>query len=104
MSAWIVPPKANVIEPAIAPEFYITGCAAIEQVAGDCARFYLTAEQMPLETIGADAQQVVLVKIVRPLGGLACTIIQLAQCLTGEFRAGVPAAIPQGPFLPRLVR
>jgi hypothetical protein len=99
MCAWIVPPKAGLIEPAIAPEFFIDGCGAVELI-GSCVRFYLCAEQLPLEAASSGAQSIVLVKIVRPLAGIPDTIAQLAQCLT-DHRG--PDQRPGAPFRPRVV-
>jgi hypothetical protein len=87
------------IEPAAAPEFFIDGCGAVELV-GSCVRFYLCAEQLPLESGLGGAQNIVLVKIVRPLAGIPDTIAQLARCLTQVQSQEIH---PGGPFRPRVV-
>lgn len=98
MSVWIIPPRPGLIEPSVAPEFYVDGPGAIERI-GDSLRFYLCAEQMPLEAIG-EPQHVVMVKIVRPMRGLNLTAIQLMQCLD----CGSAPECRQGPWTPRVVR
>jgi hypothetical protein len=92
MTAWIVPP-VGLIEPVVAPEFYVDGIGAIEMV-GNCVRIYLVTEQMPLEASG-NPQKIVSVKIIGPLPNVPGVIGQLAQCLSGIF---------PGPPGPRLVR
>lgn len=99
MSTWIVPPIAGLIEPSVAPEYFIDGCGAIERF-GDSVRFYLSAAQLPLESGGCEPHHVVMVKIVRPLRGLNRTAMQLMQCIDGEI---VPEC-QRGPWTPRLVR
>lgn len=99
MSAWIIPPCAGLIEPSVAPEFFIDGAGAIERI-GDSLRFYLSAKQLPLEAGCGEAQHVVIVKIVRPIRGLSRTAIQLMQCIDCE---SLPNC-QQGPWTPRLVR
>lgn len=100
MCAWIVPPGAAVIEPAPAPEIFITGVGAIERI-GDLVRFYCVAEQ---RTIGCDqANQVVVVKIVRPLTGMTDTVIQMLQCLAERRPPPIVDAPPTQPTRPHLV-
>jgi hypothetical protein len=97
-ATWIVPPCPGLIEPAMAPEFFIDGVGAIEKI-GDCIRIYFCAEQMPIEAGGAPAHKIVTVKIVRPLASVPIAMASFMRCL-------IPAAsIPQperGPF-PHLV-
>lgn len=85
MCAWIIPPIAGLIEPALAPEFYIDGIGAAELLNG-CIRFYLFSEQMPLEAAGAMAQKIVAYKAIVPVAAIPLAMAQLAQCLVG----GVP--------------
>jgi hypothetical protein len=98
MCAWIVTPRQGLIEPSLAPEFYVDGAGAIERI-GDSLRFYLCAEQMPLEAGSNEPQHIVMCKIVRPLRGLNLTAIQLMQCLdTGHVEEA-----RRPPLRPRLV-
>jgi hypothetical protein len=96
---WIVPPCSGLIEPALAPEFFIDGVGAIEKI-GDCIRVYFCAEQMPLEAAGLPPQKIVTVKIVRPLASLPTTMVSFMQCLTPHGNTAQPE---RGPF-PHLVR
>jgi len=79
MCAWIIPPVAGLIEPSIAPEFYVDGFGAIELI-GSCIRIYCCTQQMPLEAKG-EPQLVVAAKIIRPIAHIPIGIGQLAQCL-----------------------
>lgn len=97
MTHWIIPPD-GLIEPCPAPEFYSDGYSAVELV-GDCARFYLTCAQMPLEAAGGVPQQVVVVKIVKPLRSLPGVLVNVAHCLWGD---DPRHHAPHG-FKPRLV-
>jgi hypothetical protein len=99
MSAWIIPPIVGLIEPCLAPEFFIDSIGGIERV-GDSIRIYYCAEQLPLETVGGITQQIVAVKIRRPLSSVPQAIVRLARCLDCDFapRAGAPD------WQPRLVR
>jgi hypothetical protein len=92
---WIVPPVAGLIEPAVAPKFYIDGIGALEISNGNiCA--YLYSDQMPLDS-GGGPGKIVEVKLVGPLLNVPLIIGQLAQCL---WRDRVPA---QSGYPPRLV-
>lgn len=102
MSIWIVPPIPGLIEPSVAPEYFVDEPGAIERI-GSNLRFYLYSRQLPLE---ADPRSppslVVQVKITRPMVGLPRTAIQLLQCLDED---NWPQEIrPRGPWPPRLVR
>lgn len=99
MCAWIVPPIRGLIEPSVAPEFFIDGAGAIERI-GDSLRFYLSARQLPLEAGGCDPHHIVMVKIVRPLRGLSRAAMQLMQCIDSE---DLPDC-RRGPWKPCLVR
>lgn len=99
MSAWIVPPVVGLIEPSVAPEFYIDGTGAIERI-GDSLRFYLSVKQLPLEAGPCEPHHVVIVKIVRPIRGLTHSALQLLQCLDCD---NLPDC-QQGPWKPRFVR
>jgi len=101
MSRWIVPPVAGLIEPAIAPEFYCTGIGAIERHDGHL-RLWMSAYQLMLDDPTRPPSQIVVVKLVRPIIGLASTIGYLAQCMS-DVPGIVPEPVPpQGPW-PRLV-
>ena len=102
MCAWIVPPIADLIEPAIAPEFYVDNIGGIELTHG-CIRILLYAEQMPLEAGSAEPGKIVQCKLIGPLSSVPQAIGQLAQCLWRPVTAVIPPA-PPGGFLPRLVR
>lgn len=99
MRAWIVPPIPRLIEPSVAPEYFIDGAGAIERI-GDSLRFYLSAAQLPLEVGGCEPHHVVMVKIVRPIRGLSHTAMQLMQCLDCD---SLPDC-QRGPWTPRVVR
>lgn len=103
MTQWIVQPS-GLIEPVPAPEFYIDGIGAIE-LFGACVRMHLFSHQMPLEGGNSPAQKVVMVKIIRPVNTLPCSIGQVAKCL---FADGVPITEIPGPYgpgcKPQLVR
>jgi len=99
MHTWIVPPVPGLIEPSVAPEFFVDGAGAIERI-GDSIRFYLSAAQLPLEAGANRPHHIVMVKIVRPLRGLNRTAMQLMQCIDCD---SLPDC-QQGPWTPRLVR
>lgn len=95
MSTWIVAPSAAMIDPAIAPEFYVDGIGAIE-ISGGNLRLHLVSDQMPF---GADSpNRIVVVKIVGPLLNVPQVIGQLAQCLWRETARPIkgpwPRAVP----------
>lgn len=95
MVEWVVPP-VGLIEPVVAPEFFIDGVGAIEMI-GACVRIYYCVDQMPLEVVGAP-QKIVTLKIVRPVTGIPASIGRLAQCLNIERSPDIQ------PGRPRLVR
>jgi len=80
MCAWVVAPLAGLIEPSLAPEFYVDGIGAAEVLNG-CIRFYLFSEQMMVETANAAPQKVVQFKAIVPVAALPVAMAQLAQCL-----------------------
>lgn len=88
---WIIPP-VGLIEPMPAAEFYVDDCGAIERV-GENVRMHYYSEQMPVEFGGAEAQKIVMVKIVRPIATLPKTMLQIAHCLWPE---GLPPAVAKG--------
>jgi len=95
MSAWVVPPSVEMVDPAIAPEFYVDGIGAIE-IAGGNLRLHLVSDQMPF---GSNASsKIVVVKIVGPLLNVPQVIGQLAQCLwretTRPIKGPWPRAVP----------
>lgn len=98
MVSWIIPP-VGLIEPAPAPEFFITSVGAIELI-GECIRVYYCIDQLPLEAGSAMAQTVVALKIVRPVCSIPAAISRLAQCLISERSPDIQT----GPFRPRVVR
>lgn len=83
MSAWIVPPVEAMIEPAPAPEFFVSDIGAIERLPGGVARFYLCARRMA----GNEVCDVIAVKIVRPIDTIPTMLNRLARCAA---RGGAP--------------
>ena len=82
MCAWIIPPVAGLIEPSITPEFYID-CIGAAEILDSCIRYYLCAEQMPLESGAGPPLKVVTMKIVAPISVIPVTMAKLAQCMVG---------------------
>lgn len=94
MAHWIIPPE-RMIEPVVAPEFFVDGIGAIEAV-GARVRAYYYVEQMPLEAGNGPPQRILTVKIVRPMAAVADSIGRMARCLA-------PLDPPQGNW-PRVVK
>lgn len=102
MTSWIIPPIAGLIEPAMAPEFYVDKTGAVEQVGG-CLRFYLATQQHALEAADLDTPHYVVVgKLIVPIVNIPKAIAQLAACLAGDEPIVRPR--PQGPWQPHLVK
>lgn len=101
MAAWIVPPVPGLIEPFVAPEYFVDKTpGAIERV-GTNLRFYLYSKQLPLEAGATSPGLIVQCKITRPIEGLSETAILLLQCLSDYYPQEIR---PRGPWPPRLVR
>lgn len=79
MSCWIVPPIAGLMEPAIAPEFFIDGIGAVELVGATHVCLYFYREQLPLD--GGEAVRTVIYKSIVPLASLPANLAKLAHCL-----------------------
>lgn len=99
MSEWIVAPIKGLIEPSVAPEYFVNGPGAIERI-GSNLRFYLYARQLPLEAGSTEPNLIVQCKITRPMFGIHSTAIQLLHCLDTEQMPDMP----RGYSAPRLVR
>lgn len=80
MSGWIIPPS-GLIEPFLAPEIYCDGIGAIELMGNGNLRFFLIAEQMPIEGNGNFIQKAVVAKIITGAEVVPRSIAQLALCL-----------------------
>ena len=100
MCAWIVPPTPGVIEPSIAPEFFVDDIGAIE-ITNGIIRIYLVADQSLVEAKSAPPQRIVRCKIVGPVLSVPMAIGKLALCMVRGERAHPPP--DDGPW-PRLVQ
>lgn len=99
MCSWIVPPIRGLIEPTAVPDIYVDKTGAVE-VVGSCVRFYLAAQQHPLEVMDGELPHYVVVgKLVIPTANIPGAIAQLATCLAPEDLRHVG----KGPWTPRIV-
>lgn len=100
---WIVPPCADLIEPSVAPEYYVEDIGGIEWASGNI-RMHWICEQMPL---GAGEpvlpSRPVIVKLICPIVTTAGLIGHLAQCLRWP-RVDSPAPLQPPRWKPHMVR
>ncbi len=101
MPEWIVPPLAGLIEPSVAPEFFVNDIAGAELVGGN-VRAYYSADQLPLEVQGGKAQRVVQVKLIWPAYRLPMVMGRWGQGFAAICERQ-PVSHDGGPW-PRLVR
>lgn len=98
MCNWIMKPIQGLIEPAIAPEFYIDGIGAVEMLNG-AVRFYAFSEQLALEGAATIAHKIVAYKAIVPLGLVAALAPPVLQCVPGFSFFSEEPPPTQGPHL-----
>ena len=95
---WIIPPPADMIEPAIAPSIYANGPLAVEWLNNGDVCFHFTQRQLPLEAAGAGPHLVTVAHIIRPITELPAAMVSLSHCLQWHLcRHGEGPACPARP-------
>ncbi len=102
MAEWIFGPIEGMIEPSIAPEFFITDIGGLELIGNNNIRVHYCVEQLSMDP-GGDTLRITKVKIVRPVSTIPKALVRLAAAQCRILGYDAPEINLQGPW-PRLVR